>query len=75
MKGPAQSPDLNPIEILWDAVECQIRGHTYSNGHELFSAIEQAWSKIDQSIIDRLINSMKNQREEVNKNFEYGTRY
>lgn len=75
MQWPAQSPDLNPIENLWDAVERRIRDRSYSNQHELFAAIQSAWSDIPKSIIDRLIDSMKRRCEEVIKNFGYATRY
>lgn len=43
MDWPAQSPDLNPIENLWDEVERRIRHRTYSNSNDLWAAIQKSW--------------------------------
>jgi transposase len=75
MEWPAQSPDLNPIENLWDVVERRIRSENYANIHEFWNAIEKSWKSIPMTVIDRLIDSMKRRCEAVIKNFGYPTRY
>ena len=55
---PAQSPDLNPIEHLWEHVDRQIRSKTYRKTDELFDAVVEAWNSIPDSVISTLIESM-----------------
>ena len=72
---PSQSPDLNPIENLWDYVDNQIRHQTYSNLNELFNALEMAWRNIDITYIQKLIDSMPRRCAEVVKQKGYYTKY
>jgi transposase len=47
---PIQSPDLNPIEHLWDELERQVRGHSPlpKNTDDLvWEILEEEWSNID----------------------------
>ena len=57
---PPQSPDLNPIEHLWDEVERVIRhlDPPPSNLTLLNSALLQAWSQIPQKTYQHLVESM-----------------
>lgn len=72
MEWPA---DLNPIENLWDEVDRRIRHQNYSNGDQLYEAIENAWKSIPQSVIAKFISSMKRRCEEMIRNKGYPTRY
>ncbi len=47
MSWPAQSPDLNPIEHLWDHLQRQIRNHS-----RIFGSIEELWEKLEQILIE-----------------------
>nr|KAF6369007.1 hypothetical protein mMyoMyo1_010414 [Myotis myotis] len=60
LRWPPQSPDLNPIEHLWDKVKRAIRQLVPqpSNLTELDSAIHQAWSQIPHIIFQHLVESM-----------------
>ena len=51
---PAQSPDLNPIEHVWDRLERGIRGRTSppKNLNELATAVEEEWSKLDPNYLE-----------------------
>lgn len=45
---PAQSPDLNPIENLWDELERQVQAHKPlpKNQEELWSTLQEEWVKL-----------------------------
>jgi len=47
---PAQSPDLNPIENLWNELETRIRKHKPmpKNKADFFAALKEEWYKIDE---------------------------
>lgn len=58
LRWPSQSPDLNPIEHLWEMLDRQVRKHTYSNKAALFKSLKEEWDKIPPACINRLIESM-----------------
>ena len=58
MKSPPKSPDLNPIENLWDSVEAKVREESATSRNELWGKILVAWNSIDNNIIETLIYSM-----------------
>jgi len=77
MKWPAQSPDLNPIENLWRYVSTVIYGKNkpkFTNLHQLYAAIVDAWVHISQSVIDKLIASMPRRCAAVLRSCGYGTK-
>jgi len=57
---PPQSPDLNPIEHLWDVLERKIRARNPlpKNKEELWQILQEEWSQIDNSVIQSLVDSM-----------------
>lgn len=58
---PAFSPDLNPIEHLWDQLGRAVydgRRHI-TNRHQLIQALMEEWQAIPQYRIQRLIQSMR----------------
>lgn len=75
MKWPAQSPDLNPIENLWQIVKQQLRPNIYRPKEELYRAIESEWKRIPTRTITNLIESMPKRCAEVIKNKGYSTKY
>lgn len=75
MVWPAQSPDLNPIENLWQIVDQKIRDKNYSNLDELFEALNSVWQNIPQETITRLIESMPNRCRDVLKAKGHWTKY
>ena len=58
MDWPAQSPDLNPIENLWDRIYLRIQEKSPSNHSELWNAILSTWDSIDINQLHTLIDSM-----------------
>ena len=56
---PSCSPDLNPIEGVWNRMKCEIRSRPACNNlRELENLLVQVWNGIPQRDIDRLIASM-----------------
>ena len=60
MPHPARSPDLNPIEHVWDAMQRELnqlqpRPRTAA---QLAAAIVQVWAQIPNASINTLVNSM-----------------
>ncbi|GBN91791.1 Transposable element Tc3 transposase [Araneus ventricosus] len=61
LEWPPMSPDLNPIENVWD-IMCR---KVYENGGQFYSvnalrtAIESAWYNLEQEILQTLIMSME----------------
>ena len=57
---PAFSPDLNPIEHLWEELDRRVRrrDNPPSSVLELEQALHQEWNNIPQMTINNLINYM-----------------
>lgn len=67
MEWPALSPDLNPIENVWDALQRrmldrQIEPHGIE---ELGIALQQEWEAIPGDLINNVIRSMPQRCQEV----------
>ncbi|GFX38611.1 transposable element Tc3 transposase [Trichonephila clavipes] len=62
MSWPANSPDLNPIEHVWDMLGRQIAAlsHPPSSVTELMRALQEAWNRLSPQLIHHLIASMVN---------------
>ena len=58
MVWPSQSPDLNPIENLWSAVEHMCAHRAPSSEAQLFEELQKAWGEIPPSYLDTLVSSM-----------------
>ncbi|GFV64933.1 transposable element Tcb2 transposase [Trichonephila clavipes] len=57
---PARSPDLNPIENVWDALGRQVAGRNYppTNKNTLIRALTEEWDKLPQQLLDKVVQSM-----------------
>ncbi len=60
LKWPPQSPDLHPIEHLWDVVEREIliMDVQTTNLQKLCDAIMSIWTKISEECFQHLVKSM-----------------
>ena len=64
---PAQSPDLNPIEHLWDSIGRRLfhqQMHLQTR-QQLFNCLSDLWNNTTQMEIDNLISSMPNRCQAV----------
>ncbi|GFU73984.1 transposable element Tcb2 transposase [Trichonephila clavipes] len=54
---PARSPDLNPIEYVWDALGRQVAGRNYppTNKNTLIRALTEEWDKLPQQLLDNVV--------------------
>ena len=57
---PAQSPDLNPIEHLWDHLKRKLGEYDKAPGGilELWERVQAEWDKIEPNVCQNLIESM-----------------
>jgi transposase len=75
LQWPPQSPDLNPIETLWNDVQSAIKMRKPRNLSELETVVKGAWSEITVQRCCNLIDSMPRRLAEVFKNNGYSTSY
>jgi transposase len=57
---PSKSPDFNPIEHLWDALDRRVRQRQPQpqSLQQLVNALQDEWKNIPQQAIRTLISSM-----------------
>ncbi|GFU98608.1 transposable element Tcb1 transposase [Trichonephila clavipes] len=57
---PARSPDINPIENVWDALGRLVAGRNYppTNKNTLIRALTEEWDKLPQQLLDNVVQSM-----------------
>lgn len=72
---PAHSPDLNPIEHVWDILGRRMQGHACQSLNQLFGALREEWHAIPQEDLDDLIGSMPRRVGEVISKKGGHTRY
>lgn len=59
LHSPPQSPDLNPIEHVWDYLDRhRIRKHRITNVNMLKNILLEEWNKIPPSYTEKLVSSM-----------------
>ena len=75
LKWPAQSPDLNPIENLWEEVDRNINRSTATNLDRLWIKIKAAWDAITPERCQKLIASMGCRCQAVIDSKGYPTKY
>jgi len=58
LEWPSQSPDLNPIENLWQQLNSYAKDRSCNNEEELFDVLKAAWENIPLQRLTDLIDSM-----------------
>ena len=71
---PSFSPDLNPIEYLWDEVERQVKKKQPKSQNELKESLIEVWHRIELPTLKKLVDSVSNRLNEVIRTQEYRTR-
>ena len=77
MEWPALSPDLNPIENLWDQLSRRVaaRNSAPQNLNDLRAALQEEWDAMPQQTIRCLVNSMRRRCQAVIDAQGHMTRY
>lgn len=75
LEWPSQSPDLNPIEHLWEHVDRQLKGQKPANKNELFEKIAECWANIPIDVLISLVDSMPRRCQAVLNAKGYATKY
>ena len=75
MNWPAQSPDLNPLENLWDHLKRVVHKNNPHNVKEVWTVINEAWNEFPHERLLKLIDSMPNRCKAVIKARGGPTRY
>ena len=75
MEWPSQSPDLNPIEHLWEHVDRNLPKVKPKNKAELFQNIRNCWSQIPIDVLIKLVDSMPDRCRAVITSKGYPTKY
>jgi len=58
MVWPSQSPDYNPIELLWDELDSEVRKKCPTSKDSLWNAIKASWNAIRPETIQNLSDRM-----------------
>ena len=58
MEWPPQSPDLSPIELLWEEVDRQVQRKKPSSVESLVRIVHQVWGELSQDVMEKLLKRM-----------------
>ncbi|CAF2093173.1 unnamed protein product [Rotaria magnacalcarata] len=72
---PPFSPDMNPMEHLWDELERRMKKTPAKNEKELRETLQAEWKNIGQDVTNKLVESVPNRLYECTRMKRYPTRY
>lgn len=75
LEWPSQSPDLNPIEHLWDELGRRVADKKCTNVDHLMTTLTEEWNNIPASRLETLVKSMPNRCRAVINTKGYATKY
>lgn len=62
---PPQSPDMNPIEHVWDYIGRKIEKETFQNAESLFNRIKDIWDHLPLDYLRKLVDGMPKRIKEL----------
>ena len=73
----AQSPDMSPIEQLWEELDRRLRSHEDkpTSKEHLFQMLKEEWEKIPEDVALNLVDSMPRRVEALVKAKGHHTKY
>ena len=75
IRWPIRSPDLNPIEHLWEELERRVRTRKFTNEDDFFEALRREWLNIPEQRLQKLVESMPARCLAVMRAKGYATKY
>lgn len=75
LQWPSQSPDLNPIENLWNELKIEVSKRHVSKKADLWRVIQEVWYSIPSDKCQQLVNSMSRRVDSVITNKGFITKY
>jgi len=72
---PANSPDLNPIENLWQYLDASCKDRKCNTKDQLFEVLQEAWNRIPKDYLNSLVESMPRRLNAVIDAKGYATKY
>ncbi len=75
MDWPSMSPDLNPIEHMWDILKWKVEERKVSNIHQLHDVVMEEWERTPVATCEALVNSIPKRVKAVLENNGGHTKY
>ena len=72
---PAQSPDLNPIENLWNEMKRRVAGRKFANSARIFDALDKERKALLKNLLENLFKSMPRRCKSVTDARGFATKY
>ena len=55
MTWPPQSPHLNPMEMIWDEMDCRVKAKGPTSAQHLWELLQDCWKTISGGFLMKLI--------------------
>ena len=58
MEWPAQSPDLNPIKLVWDELHRGVKAKQPTSFRHLWEPLQQSWEELSEEYLISIVERM-----------------
>ena len=58
MSWPPQSPDLSPIELVWDELDRRVKSRQPSSVKQLWEYLQAEWKDITAAYLEKLLKRL-----------------
>jgi len=58
LSWPPQSPDINPIELLWDEIDRQVRKMHVTSEKTMWDSLKQVWGNLKNETLQKLVERL-----------------